>query len=509
MRTVSLLTAALLLATAGDLLAAVSKSERFVQKWNAPSSTLVIENPIGNVEIYGTDDTMITATVVKNVTGADARAIEEGRHLTQVGATGDDNIRVLRTVLPPIRSNRWTSSVSWVIRVPRTVHIRVASNTSERIRISGIRANVIVKNFSGTVLLDNLGATIVESVNGSIVYDAGKPFANARLSSINGDIHVIVAPDANLRWIADTIKGDYRTTMPVRGNLIGSVLRASVNAPGGPIVETLSMMGQIFLLRKNTTAAQAQSVRTMRESIGQTQAVSRGEATRHNIVQGRFAYQTSLGNVSVAEVRGEAVIHTGAGEVNIGAVLGACEVTSGGGPLNLGEMFGPVSARTRAGDITVDAAREGGTFTTEGGTIRLMYNAGPVRLFSGGGDIIVRQAAGPVIAEAKSGDVTISVDPEARSHSIDAKTFKGNVTLQVPRQFRGDVVATVTSSDPAHTIRSSIPGLTIRREQVGGKTIVSATGKLNGGGERIELRAENGSIVIGARAASGANASPR
>ncbi|MFZ2491284.1 MAG: hypothetical protein WA208_07350, partial [Thermoanaerobaculia bacterium] len=309
MKTVSLITAALLLGTAGDLFAAVSKTDRFVQKWNAPSNTVVIENPIGNIEVHATDEPMVTATVTKTVSGVDARALEEGRHLTAVGAAGDDNIRVLRTVLPPIRSTRWTSSVSWVVRVPRTVHVRIASNSSERIRVSGIRANVIIKNFSGTVLIDNVGAAVVESVNGSIVYDAGKPFANAKLSSINGDIHVIVAPDANFRWVADTIKGDYRTTMPVRGTLIGTVLRASVNAPGGPIIETLAMMGRIYLLRKNTTAAQAQSVRTMRDSISQVQAASLAEATRQQVVQGRFAYQTSLGNVAVNEVRGEAIVH--------------------------------------------------------------------------------------------------------------------------------------------------------------------------------------------------------
>ena len=38
------------------------------------------------------------------------------------------------------------------------------------------------------------------------------------------------------------------------------------------------------------------------------------------------------------------------------------------------------------------------------------------------------------------------------------------------------------------------------REQVGGKTKIHAMGKVNGGGERVELYAEDGGIQISARA---------
>jgi hypothetical protein len=39
-------------------------------------------------------------------------------------------------------------------------------------------------------------------------------------------------------------------------------------------------------------------------------------------------------------------------------------------------------------------------------------------------------------------------------------------------------------------------GVTVRREQVGNKTRIRATGKINGGGERVELYAEDGDIHI-------------
>jgi hypothetical protein len=39
----------------------------------------------------------------------------------------------------------------------------------------------------------------------------------------------------------------------------------------------------------------------------------------------------------------------------------------------------------------------------------------------------------------------------------------------------------------------------VRREQVGNKTRIRATGKINGGGERVELYAEEGDIHISAQ----------
>ena len=54
----------------------------------------------------------------------------------------------------------------------------------------------------------------------------------------------------------------------------------------------------------------------------------------------------------------------------------------------------------------------------------------------------------------------------------------------------------LTSRPDANAIRSDFNGLTIKRDQVGSKTRIHATGKLNGGGDRVELFAEEGDIHI-------------
>jgi len=187
--------------------------------------------------------------------------------------------------------------------------------------------------------------------------------------------------------------------------------------------------------------------------------------------------------------------------VALGSVFGNCQVVSRGGPLNLGDIAGTLSARTEAGDVVVQTAHKGGTVITGGGTIRVFYTGGDTTLKSGGGDVIVRQADGPINAETQSGDITIDVDLDSKTEKITAKTAKGNVMINVSATFAADIDATVITSDTdVNNINTDFEGLEVRREQIGGKVKIRATGKLNGGGERLELYAEDGGIQINTHA---------
>ena len=66
--------------------------------------------------------------------------------------------------------------------------------------------------------------------------------------------------------------------------------------------------------------------------------------------------------------------------------------------------------------------------------------------------------------------------------------------------FAADIDATILTSDPdVNEMHIDFNGITVRREQVGNKTRIRATGKINGGGERVELYAEEGDIHISAQ----------
>lgn len=519
-RNTTILFAALLLSAIvprGAFAKNVSATDRYTKEFPLDvGGEFWIDNPVGNIEIVGQDAPGCFVTSSKVMSALDDGAMKEARDLTQLRQKGDQRIQLLQTLVPAVHP-RWTSSVHYQVRIPRTANVKVTSGTSERIRIVNIAGNVTVKNFNGEIRLERVtGASVIDSVNGNIVYDYGvKPSTNAQLSTLNGYVMCIVPADSSFEWVADTINGDFLTTLPVRGRVSGTSFRGTVNSPGGPTVNTSSVMGHAILLRQGSTPADARSVRS--QAAGETSLASSASMTgspqaprvQLGLVQGSWYYSTNVGDVNVAEIRGDARVETGAGSVHLGSVLGACNVASLGGPIDLGDIFGLLAARTSGGNVIVHAARSGGQISTGGGIIRLIYSGAPVTLRSGGGDIVVRQAAAAVSADTRSGDINITADPSVRSEKIDARTIRGNVILNLTSRFGADIDATVLTSSPDENgIHSDFGGLSVKREQVGTKTRIRATGKINGGGERVELYAEEGDIHISQQSTSPMTISP-
>lgn len=494
------LTAAIVLLACGSAFAQRPVSRTFSSDQTfglAPNGTFFLENPSGNVVIYGKDTPNVEATLYKTIDGADKDAVAEGRRQTTLIVGGDDNGRSVRTVIAPGSTRGWTASVAWRIGLPRTANVRILTRSGDHIKVSGMRAGVQVKNFNGSIHLEDVvGAALIESVNGSIFYQSPQLRGNVVLSTVNGNVTVTVPEQAGFRWVAETIKGDIRTNLPARGTFFGNTFRGTINAPGGPTITMGSLMGHVQLYAEGKPVRYAQSIRKT-APLAVPAMQNAGAPPQQRVIRGSFQFATTLGDIKIEQILGNADIFTGAGEVQLGAVNGACTIRSNGGPLQLGEVLGPLTLETRAGDILVDTARRGGTITTRGGTIRLLYTSGPTRLTSGGGDITVRQAAAPVNAETASGDISIAIDSTSKSQRVDAKTAKGNVVLNVTPQFAGEIDATILTSDPdADTFLSDIPGLSVSRDQVGGKTRVRATGKINGGGEKVVLQATDGDIRI-------------
>jgi DUF4097 and DUF4098 domain-containing protein YvlB len=502
--------AAIALLTAANSFAAdVTVKERLTKELPLEiAGTLWIDNPVGNIEIVGSDVNGLVVTALKTTTGADRAALEEGREQTVVSFEGDRNVRLIRTILPAVRTSRWSSSVSYTLRVPRTIHVRVAAKIAERIRVANINGNVTVKSFSGTIILDGVaGPSIVDTTNGRVVYLYHQRLTtNAQIQAVSANIDVYVPTDANFNWIADTLRGDVLTNLPTRAEFLGSAFRGTVNAPGGPMLSMQTLLGSIRILGNGLDVHGARSLRQMPVAVSrkperiESKALMMRPAQRIQLpISGAsFEYSTSVGDVEVGEVRGWARVQTAAGEIKLGMVYGDCFAVSLGGPLDLGDIMGTLVASTQAGDVLVRSAREGGRVFTAGGTIRVLYTGGPTVLQSGGGDIVVRQAAGPVSAETHSGDINITADPNLKTQKIEARTTQGNIIINLSPKFGADIEAVILTTDPdSNSVHSDFGGLQIKKEQVGGgKTRIRATGKLNGGGERIDLYVEDGDIHI-------------
>jgi DUF4097 and DUF4098 domain-containing protein YvlB len=471
----------------------------------AADGSVWIENPVGNIEVIGTDDDFVTFIAQKIVRGVDDAAVAEARQQTQILTSGDERVRVFKTQLPPLRSARWASSVNYVVRVPKAILVKIASQTADRIHITNLTRSVTVKNVNGAVVLENVtGSAVVDSVNGNILFDPnGHPTAAAQLTTVNGRIDVFVPEDSSFRWLGQTIAGDFKTTFAqVSGRVNGTTFRGGINGSHGPLITTASMMGPVFLMRKGTNPKDAKSVRTYNTVV----STNAGPVTLTRVIQtpfieGDYTYSTPLGSVSIGQITGSAHIETGAGELNLGIVKGDCTLVSLGGPLTLGDIFGPLNVRTKAGDVMINAARGGGFASTGGGLVRILYAGAPLTLHSDGGDIIVRSTSAGVTADTPSGDITVNIDNSVRSVPIDLKTSEGNIVLNVSGRFAADIDAVVVTSDAAsNAIQTDFGGLSFRRDQVGGRTRIHAVGKVNGGGEHVSLYAEEGDIRVSAGA---------
>lgn len=472
------------------------------------SGSFWIDNPLGTIDVSGRDGERALVTVVKTVYAADKSALDDGREQCVVSWEGDEKVRLIRTVVTQVPNARCT--VAYTVQLPRSLDVKIGTKAGD-VHVRNMSGSVTVKSFTGTVFLSGVyGASAIDLVNGHVIYDFPRaPTAKAQATIINGDIDIYIPPEANLEWVASTLAGDLATTMPVRGNLVNGMFHGHFNAPGGPTITASSILGVVRVLARGTSPAQARSVAVPRgERVTPPTSVPGPpmQKVQIPIVLGGFSFMfpDKIVDLSVGEVRGPAKVEIAAGEVELGVVQGDCDVTTAGGPLNIGEVMGALQAHTGAGDILVRAARLGGDVSTDGGSITALYTAGTTTLRSRGGDIVVRQAAGPVNAQTPSGDISITVVPTAKSQRIAARTENGNVILNLTPRFGADIDATVvTSNADANAIHTDFTALTVRRDQLGnGRTRIHATGKINGGGERVEVYAENGDITIGAQTAA-------
>ena len=502
---VNLFAVAIACAAVSASAATFTKSDK--KSWDIPLAafgSFWIDNALGGIQVTGGDGDRIAITAVRTAYAADAGLLDEGLDLCQINWEGSEKVRVVRT---QARSVRARCSVQFTVQLPRSADLKIAGRQGD-ISLKNLNGNVTVKSFNSNVTFIGVsGASAIEISNGNIVYDFSRaPLANAQATVINGNIDVHVPAEANFEWAADTLGGDLLTTFPIRGTFAGASFRGHVNAPGGPLLRTQSVVGRTRLLAKGVPPGQARSVRVAPAeriaSAPQTFGLPM-QKLQIPIVGGAFTFPhpESVADISIGEVRGPARIVMAAGAIDLGVVYGDCDVITGGGPLNLGELMAPLTARTGAGDILVRAARLGGEVFTEGGVIRVLYAGGPMTLESGGGDIIVRQANAAINAKTPSGDITITADPTSKGLKMNAQTTKGNIVVNLTQRFAADIDATIlTSNADDYSIRTDFPSLSIRKEQVGGRTRIRATGKINGGGERIELMTEGGDIRITSQA---------
>src|SRR3954471_10718260 len=309
----TLIAAAVLLSSTQLFGASFAASSRVSREFPIDASGSVwIDNPFGSIDVIGSDTTVVSITAERTLTAPDNVTLKEASDAVALSFEGDTKVRLIRTLLPPMRNVRWAVTVNYVVRVPRGVNVKIGgSKSAEHIRVANVNGSVTVNGFSGTVIMDGVvGASVVNMVNGKIIYDyTQRPVANAQIQSVNADVDISLPAKSNFDWVGTTITGDFLTTFPVRsGRFNGQVFHGVVGV-GGPTINTEVLMGRVLMLAKGSDASQAQSVRANapdRPRVPNDVMLQPKRKVQMPFVTGDFVFSASVADVTIGEVRGNA-----------------------------------------------------------------------------------------------------------------------------------------------------------------------------------------------------------
>jgi DUF4097 and DUF4098 domain-containing protein YvlB len=209
---------------------------------------------------------------------------------------------------------------------------------------------------------------------------------------------------------------------------------------------------------------------------------------------GELKLTTGGGSIKVISAKGRVMASTGGGSVWIGKAAAAM-VETGGGSVDVNTCTGETKVDTGGGGIALGSINGPVTLETGGGSIRLAGASGPVRVSTGGGNLELWKLAQGVRAETGAGSITAELVGSPLTPS-SLETSAGDVIVYVAPEAKMDIKAVIDTAF-GHKIDSELSGLNVISEggQWGPKTI-SATGKLNGGGQMLTIETTMGNIFI-------------
>jgi len=210
-------------------------------------------------------------------------------------------------------------------------------------------------------------------------------------------------------------------------------------------------------------------------------------------INGDFLSTGGGGDYTVGKVSGKVKILSHSGEIRVASAGGGADLKTFGGDIKIGEVGGDLRAQTGAGDIRAGSVTGSLLAETYGGDIRAERIGGTADARTGGGDIVLPAVGGSVQAETAGGDVRVAVVSRSIKGAVAAHTHGGDVTLTLPANFRGEVDFVAHSGRfDEELIRSDFSELIISREGHSRR----ATGSLNGGGAKVVVRTDSGSIRL-------------
>ncbi len=209
-------------------------------------------------------------------------------------------------------------------------------------------------------------------------------------------------------------------------------------------------------------------------------------------VSGDFL-STSGGDYRISKVSGRVQILTHSGEIRVASAGAGADLKTFGGDIVVGPVTGDFKASTLAGDIIAGPVSGSALADTKGGDVRIERVGGNLDVRTSGGDIRVPRVGGGVRAASAGGEIRLGLAGCDGRAAVSIRNEGGDVTLALPAECKAEVELVVTGGDDGDTaIRSDFPELAVSRKA----GTQRATGTLNGGGEKIQVRTTSGVIRL-------------
>jgi hypothetical protein len=184
-----------------------------------------------------------------------------------------------------------------------------------------------------------------------------------------------------------------------------------------------------------------------------------GRDTRMEVKIPRYADLETLdgfrGDIEVTDVDGSALINAGNGDVKVMRV-GSLKVSRRSGDVNVREVKGDLTARSYNGDVVVDNVSGLVDVAASNGDLRVHNTGGDVRANSATGDIEVRCAKGRAEVSSASGGVTLI----GVGGDVDASTASADVVFIGTMKAGGNYRLKSLSGDVSMTVQPDAPGFT-------------------------------------------------
>lgn len=286
---------------------------------------------------------------------------------------------------------------------------------------------------------------------------------------------------------------------------------------GGGKVHLSTLNGSITLLASGSDASEARSIVPERQRFAVTvprirvrvpktivripprpviaapepeeeESIVRGD------VAGDFLATSAGGTYRIGRVSGNVKILTHSGEIHVAAAGAGADLKTYGGDIQIGPVNGDLRAQTLAGDVRAGAVAGSIIIETSGGDIRVERVGGSAGARTGGGDIVLPSVRGGLEAQTGGGDVRVGILSREVKGGVSIRDSGGDVTLTLPADFRGEVELEVRDSDPSEEtlIRSDFSEIAVTRQHGSQR----AAGTLNGGGPKVLVRTQSGSIRL-------------